>query len=108
MLQRTKSRISLGVFALIFTLNCSAALAADDQLALTTDRDARQTEQQARDAKAKDLCGRNGPRNEYCRSARVQAKSYAQETTGLETLMVRLERIEQRLTALESKMNTAK
>ncbi len=107
MLQRTKSRISSGVFALVFTLNHSA-LAADDQLALTTDRDARQTEQQARDTRAKDLCGRNGPRNEYCRSARVQAKSYARETTGLETLLARLERIEQRLQALESKINAGK
>lgn len=108
MLQRTKSRISLGVFVLVFALNHSAELAADDLLALTTDRDARQTEQQARDDKANDLCGRSGSRNEYCRSARIQAKSYAQETTGLDTLMARLERIEQRLKALESKMNAAK
>ena len=108
MLQRTKSRISLGVFVLAFALNPSAARPADDQLALTADRDARQAEQQARDAKAKDLCRRNGQRNEYCRSARIQAKSYAEETAGLETLMVRLERIEHRLKALESKMNAGK
>ena len=107
MLQRMKSRISLGLLVLVFAVN-HPVRAADDQLAMTTDRDARETEQQARDAKAKDLCGRNGPRNEYCRSARVQAKSYAKEITSLETLMARLERIEQCLKALESKMNAGK
>lgn len=107
MLQQTKFRISLGVFALVFTLNHSAH-AADDQLALTTDRDARQTEQQALDDKEKDLCGRFGSRNAYCKSARIRAKSHAEETEGLETLMTRLERIEQRLKTLESKMLTGK
>jgi len=107
MLQRTKSRISLGLLALVFSLSHSMC-AADDQLALTTDRDARETEQQTLDTKEKDLCGRNGPRNAYCKSARVHAKSHAEETEGLETLMARLERIEQRLTALESKTNATK
>lgn len=107
MLQRTKSRISLGLLVLVFSLSHSVR-AAEDQLALTTDRDARQTEQQALDDKEKDLCGRFGSRNAYCKSARVRAKSHAEETEGLETLMVRIERIEQRLKALESKMNAGK